>query len=308
LDKEGGLPLKISKGIVSFAMFAGFMSAQSLFAMPVGVTQTELMCQTADVIVAARCARTVAKRPPSFLGGPADDTVFLIVEKILKNTAGVAVQSKLEFWSGQAADISASKSRDYRGIYFLKRAKGSRLVPVDERHIAVPLSPLSDCSFASGAAPMAVVAGELAKTIGTPAEKFNKSKQPIGQAEDSYRVKTELDQASVIYDQAVDAVSNLPEKYATPPLLKVLSSSDQRCRIRALNALVRLKAFDKLAALEGLLLNPPKSLYYEVGLLSHQIITDDPKYKPIMMRLSQSKDKRIRNAAKENLKFMAENR
>lgn len=298
--------MKISKRAVRLSSFIGIAVAQAAMAMPVGVTQTSEICRTADVIVAARCDHTVSKMRPSFLGGKADDTVYLKVERTLKNNTGKSLSPNLNFWSGRCSDVSASKSADFRGIYFLRSGKNSNLFPVDEQHIAVPLSPLSDCSFASGAAPVAIVADELARTIGTPAEKFNTVKQSIGQAEDSNHVKVDLDQASTVYKLAVDAISNLPPRYAVPPLLKVLASNNQRCRISALNALVQLKEFDSLAALEPILMNPSKSLYHDVGLLSSHMNTDDPKYKPIMMRLAGSKDKRIRDAARENLKFMAE--
>lgn len=297
--------MKISKRAFRLSSFVGIAVAQTAFAMPVGVTQTSELCRTADVIVAASCDHTVSKMRASFSGGKADDTVYLIVERILKNNTGRPLSNNLNFWSGRCADVSASKSVNFRGIYFLRCDKSSNMFPVDEQHIAVPLSPLSDCRFASGAPPMAIVADELAKAIGTPAEKFNTVKQSIGQAEDSYHVKTDLDQASNVYSLAIDAISNLPPRYAVPPLLTVLASNNQRCRISALNALVQLKEFDKLAALESILMNPPKSLYHDVGLLSNHMNTDDPKFKPIMMRLSQSKDKRISGAAKENLKFMA---
>jgi len=300
--------VKFSNRAIRLSPFVGLAVAQTAMAMPVGVTQTSELCRTADVIVAARCEHTVSKMRPSFLGGKADDTVYLKVERTLKNNTGKSLSANLNFWSGRCSDVSASKAGDFRGIYFLRRDKNSNLIPVDEQHIAVPLSPLSDCSFASGAAPMAIVADELATTIGTPAEKFNTVTQSIGQAEDSNHVKVDLDQASTVYKLAVDAISNLPPRYAVPPLLKVLASKNERCRITALNALVQLKEFDKLAALEPILMNPAKSLYHDVGLLSYHMNTDDPKYKPIMMRLSQSKDKRIRDAARENLKFMAENR
>lgn len=298
--------MKISKRAVHLSSFIGIAVAQTAMAMPVGVTQTSELCRTADVIVAARCDHTVSKMRPSFLGGKADDTVYLKVERTLKNNTGKSLSPNLNFWSGRSSDVSASKSSDFRGIYFLRRDKHSNFIPVDEQHIAVPLSPLSDCSFASGAAPMAIVADELARTIGTPAEKFNTVKQSIGQAEDSNHVKVDLDQASTVYKLAVDAISNLPPRYAVPALSKVLASNNQRCRISALNALVQLKEFDSLAALEPILMNPSKSLYHDVGLLSYHMNTDDPKYKPIMMRLAGSKDKRIRDAARENLKFMAE--
>lgn len=300
--------MKISKGAVHLSSFISIVIVQTAFAIPVGVTQTSELCQTADVIVAARCDHTVSKMRASHWGGKADDTVYLTVERTLKNNTGKALSTKLNFWSGQCADISASKSVDFRGIYFLRRDKNSKLFPVDEQHIALPLSPLSECNFASGAPPMAVVADELAKTIGTPAEKFNTLKQSIGQSEDSYHVKTDLDQASTVYTLAIDAISNLPPRYAVPSLLKVFASNNQRCRISALNALLQLKEFDKLTALEPILMNPPKSIYDDVGLMSYHMNTDDPKYKPIMMRLAGSKDKRISNAARENLRFMAENR
>lgn len=300
--------MKILKKTVRLFSLMGIAVSQTAMAMPVGVTQTSELCRTADVIVAARCDHTVSKMRPSFLGGKADDTVYLKVERTIKNNTGKALSPNLNFWSGQCSDVSASKAGNFRGIYFLRRDKEANLFPVDEHHIAVPLSPLSDCSFASGAAPMAIVADELARTIGTEAQKFNTVTQSIGQAEDSNHVKVDLDQASNVYTLAIDAISQLPPRYAVPPLLKVLASKNERCRISALNALVQLKDFDKLAVLEPILMNPPKSLYHDVGLLSYHMNTDDPKYKPIMMRLSQSKDKRIRDAARENIKFMAENR
>ncbi|HIA50576.1 MAG TPA: hypothetical protein EYN91_00550 [Candidatus Melainabacteria bacterium] len=105
--------MKISKRAFRLSSFVGIAVAQTAFAMPVGVTQTSELCRTADVIVAASCDHTVSKMRASFSGGKADDTVYLIVERILKNNTGRPLSNNLNFWSGRCADVSASIFEEY---------------------------------------------------------------------------------------------------------------------------------------------------------------------------------------------------
>lgn len=275
--------------------------AQVAESTPVGITDTENISADADLIVAAVTTKVVSRGAPAYPGGRADNAIQLRVEKTLKNTSATPSPGELTFYSRQASDVSGAKRRNFRGIFFLKRDKTGNLLPMDEQHLAVPLSPDSDCSMAPSQPVVDVIACEMAKVLNTPAEKFNTEKQPVGRGEDAYKVFFVIDQASWFYDNAVDALAHLPARYAVPYLVKVSKSENQRSRLRAVQALARLRNFEQLSSVESILMAPPKPLYHEVGLLSYYMNIEDAKYASILKRLTKSKDHRIRKVAQESL-------
>lgn len=289
-------------------------------ATPLGVSQTKEMCDSADLIFAGRTEKfVIGPGPAATFGGKGNSTYVVKLEKIIKNSTGVPFSNVVTINSRQAKNVSLAAFEGNRAMFFaksekpLKNAKDQKsviLIPADERHISLPLSPASDCPVVAGKPPVDIVAVELVKVLETPAAKLNTIKLPLNQSfgkyRDNYNYSGTLDQAAVEYDHAADALRSIPVKVAVPLLVKAVHNNDMRCQLRAVHALALLKNFEYVSAVEKVLMDPPKTVYFDVAQLANHLNIEDRKYVPLLQRLAKSKDPRVKKAAKDSLAAMGQ--